>query len=101
MFIILSSLELIYFASTLLWNRYRAPWWNCEFWREWVKFDRFYFFSAQTFTTVGYGHISPTVFWLVHSLLAEALIRFIKFRNTAGLFFGRFSRPIAFFEIFA
>jgi inward rectifier potassium channel len=25
MFIILSSLELIYFASTLLWNRYRAP----------------------------------------------------------------------------
>jgi hypothetical protein len=35
------------------------------------------------------------------TLSAEALIRFIKFRNTAGLFFGRFSRPIAFFEIFA
>jgi inward rectifier potassium channel len=35
------------------------------------------------------------------TLFGRGFDRFIKFRNTAGLFFGRFSRPIAFFEIFA
>jgi inward rectifier potassium channel len=29
---------------------------------EWLKFGKAYFFSAQTFTTVGYGHISRMVF---------------------------------------
>jgi inward rectifier potassium channel len=39
---------------------------------EWVKFGQAYFFSAQTFT-VGYGHISPTVFDQFTLSPAEAL----------------------------
>jgi inward rectifier potassium channel len=32
------------------------------------------------------------------TLFGRGFDRFIKFRNTAGLFFGRFSRPIAFLK---
>lgn len=52
-----------------------------------------YFFSAQTFTTVGYGHISPSGF--VTSALAaiEALFGLLSLAIITGLFFGRFSNP--------
>jgi inward rectifier potassium channel len=32
------------------------------------------FFSAQTFTTVGYGHISPVIFLTSALSAAEALV---------------------------
>jgi inward rectifier potassium channel len=56
-----------------------------------------FFFSAQTFTTVGYGHITSR--FLTSALsAAEALIGLLSFAIATGLFFGRFSRPTAFLK---
>ena len=65
---------------------------------EWVKFGKAYFFSAQTFTTVGYGHISPNSFLTSALSAAEALIGLLSFAIATGLFFGRFSKPTAFLK---
>ncbi|MBZ5542673.1 MAG: hypothetical protein LAO07_03215 [Acidobacteriia bacterium] len=60
--------------------------------------DRFmsaFFFSAQTFTTLGYGRISPD--GLLANLVAasQALLGLMAFAIVTGLVFGRFSRPAA------
>jgi inward rectifier potassium channel len=65
---------------------------------EWVQFGQAYFFSAQTFTTVGYGHISPTGFYTSALSSAEALIGLLSFAIATGLFFGRFSKPSIFLK---
>lgn len=54
-----------------------------------------FFFSAQTLTTVGYGHISPVGY--VTSLIAalESMIGLLAFALVTGLLYGRFSRPVA------
>lgn len=59
----------------------------------WEQFGQAYFFSAQTFTTVGYGHISPVGFLTSSLSAAEALIGLLSFAIATGLFFGRFSKP--------
>lgn len=62
----------------------------------WEKFGEAYFFSAQTFTTVGYGRISPQGFTTSTVAAFEALIGLLSFALATGLFYGRFSKPKAF-----
>lgn len=60
------------------------------------KFGQAFFFSVQTFTTVGYGHINPTGFWTSFISSVEALTGLLTFAIATGLFYGRFSKPKAF-----
>ena len=59
------------------------------------EFAQMFFFSVQTFTTVGYGAMSPV--GSMTSLVAsfEAMGGLIGFALASGLLYGRFSRPTA------
>ena len=59
------------------------------------KFGQAFFFSIQTFTTVGYGHISPNGFVASTIAAVEALFGLLSFAIATGLFYGRFSKPKA------
>lgn len=65
---------------------------------ELVNFGNAFFFSTQTFTTVGYGHISPVGFLTSTIASVEALIGLLSFGIVTGLFFGRFSMPRAYIK---
>jgi inward rectifier potassium channel len=60
------------------------------------KFGEAFFFSAQTFTTVGYGRINPIGFAASVVASLEALIGLMSFAVLTGLLYGRFARPRAF-----
>jgi inward rectifier potassium channel len=58
-------------------------------------FGRAFFFSVETFATIGYGEISP-VGVMSHMLMVfEALIAVMSQALITGLLFARFSRPTA------
>jgi inward rectifier potassium channel len=61
----------------------------------WENFTQTFFFSVQTFTTVGYGSISPI--GILANIVAAmcALVGLMSFALATGLFFARFSRPTA------
>jgi inward rectifier potassium channel len=59
------------------------------------KFGQAFFFSVQTYTTVGYGHVSPTGFLTSLVAAIEALFGLLSFAIATGLFYGRFSKPKA------
>ena len=60
-----------------------------------ADFIQAFFFSMQTFTTVGYGFISPQ--GNAANLLAsvDALVGLMSFALATGLFFARFAKPKA------
>ena len=62
------------------------------------NFSEVFFFSTQTFTTVGYGRISPTGILTSAVATLEAFLGLLSFAIATGLFYGRFSRPQAFLK---
>lgn len=60
------------------------------------KFGETFFFSAQTFTTVGYGRINPIGIAASFTASMEALTGLMTFAVITGLIYGRFARPRAF-----
>lgn len=53
-----------------------------------------FFFSTQTFTSVGYGRVNPIGFWANMIASIESLFGLLGFALVTGLLYGRFARPI-------
>jgi inward rectifier potassium channel len=60
------------------------------------RLEELFFFSTQTFTTVGYGRVNPVSELTNWIAAVESLIGFLSFAIAAGLLYGRFSRPKSF-----
>jgi inward rectifier potassium channel len=60
------------------------------------KLMEVFFFSTQTFTTVGYGRINPT--GQLANIIAsiETMAGWLFFALVTGIYYGRFTRPEAF-----
>jgi len=56
-------------------------------------FFQTFFFSIQTFTTVGYGTLAPIGIPTQVVAAVEAFVGFMSFSLATGLLYGRFSRP--------
>jgi len=54
-----------------------------------------FFFSTETFTTVGYGTIAPAGFAANMVAAIEAMVGFTSFAIATGVLYGRFSRASA------
>ncbi len=61
-----------------------------------TNFEESFFFSTQTFTTVGYGRINPIAFTSSAVAAFEALLGLLSFALATGLMYGRFAKPIAY-----
>lgn len=62
------------------------------------EFERFlneFFFSTQTFTTVGYGRINPVGIYSNVISSIESLSGLLSLALATGLLYGRFSKPYA------
>jgi len=60
------------------------------------EFMQAFFFSSQTLTTVGYGHIAPSGIATNIAASIEALVGILIFALVTGLIYGRFARPRAY-----
>lgn len=58
------------------------------------RFIETFYFSTQTFTTVGYGKISPVGTWAGLIAAIESLNGLMAFALMTGLIYGRFARPV-------
>ena len=61
------------------------------------RFSRAFYFSVQTFATIGYGQIGPNGFLPNFVVTIEALVGLMYQALATGLLFARFSRPTASF----
>jgi inward rectifier potassium channel len=62
----------------------------------WAKVKELYFFSTETFTTVGYGRVNPVGDFANVVASFEAMTGFLSFAVATGLIYGRFSKPKAY-----
>ena len=62
----------------------------------WQKFKEVYFFSTETFTTVGYGRVNPVGDGVNLVAAIEAMSGFLSFAIATGLIYGRFAKPKSF-----
>lgn len=61
----------------------------------WGLFKELYFFSTESFTTVGYGRVNPVSDGANMLAAFEALSGLLSFALATGLIYGRFARPKA------
>ena len=59
------------------------------------RFLDLFFFSAQTLTTVGYGHVYPNATNVSSVAAIESMFGLMGFAMATGVLYGRFSRPKA------
>ena len=59
----------------------------------WQKFEEAYFFSTETFTTVGYGRVNPIQGGANLVASFESMLGFLSFAVATGLIYGRFAKP--------
>lgn len=62
----------------------------------WVKFKEVFYFSTQTFTTVGYGRVNPIGDGVNIVASLESLTGLLSLAIGTGLIYGRFARPRAY-----
>ena len=62
----------------------------------WEKMKEAFFFSTQTFTTVGYGRVNPQGDFANIISSVESLSGLLTFALITGLIYGRFTRPQAY-----
>lgn len=62
----------------------------------WQQIKEIYFFSTETFTTVGYGRVNPVGDAANFVASIEAMLGFLSFAIVTGLIYGRFSKPRAY-----
>lgn len=68
----------------------------------WQEFKELYFFSTETFTTVGYGRVNPVGDGANLVAALEAMNGLLSFAVATGLIYGRFAKPkshIAFSDV--
>ncbi|HEU0227943.1 MAG TPA: ion channel [Arachidicoccus soli] len=62
---------------------------------EWGRIKDVFFFSTETFTTVGYGRMNPVGDGVNLVAAIEAMTGFLSFALATGLLYGRFSKAKA------
>ncbi len=63
---------------------------------QWQYFKEMFFFSTETYTTVGYGRVNPVGDTANSIAAVESMLGFLSFAIATGLLYGRFSKPKAF-----
>lgn len=65
---------------------------------DWKIFRQLFYFSMQTYTTVGYGHVSPVGDMVNMVSGIESLTGFLSLAIATGLIYGRFSKPRSYLD---